>query len=210
MLHCNHEEADTRIVVHVLHALEAGLTTIVVRTVDTDVVIILVGKFHDMYLRNPQAEIWVAFGMGTHFSFISINDICFALGDLRSRALPVFHAFTGCDTTSTFYNKGKKSAWQAWELNEQVTSTLVSIADHPFQQLDVDSQNFKCLERMTILLYDKHSPMVSVNEARMNMFCTQNRALENIPPTQVIVVACISSFLDLKIWYGLKKNTYSL
>ena len=41
---CNHEEADTRIVIHVLHALQSGCKSVVIRTVDTDVVVILVGK----------------------------------------------------------------------------------------------------------------------------------------------------------------------
>ena len=43
MQNCNHEEADTRIVVHVMHALQQGAKTIQVSTVDTDVVVILVG-----------------------------------------------------------------------------------------------------------------------------------------------------------------------
>ena len=42
---CNHEEADTRIAVHILDALEQGMKIIKVRTVDTDVVTILVGAF---------------------------------------------------------------------------------------------------------------------------------------------------------------------
>ena len=46
MLDCNHEEADTRIVIHVLHALKQGAKTVQVRTVDTDIVVILAGKFH--------------------------------------------------------------------------------------------------------------------------------------------------------------------
>ncbi|GFR92349.1 hypothetical protein ElyMa_004350800 [Elysia marginata] len=37
MGHCNHEEADTRIVVHLLHALQGGAKTVQVRTVDIDV-----------------------------------------------------------------------------------------------------------------------------------------------------------------------------
>ncbi len=35
---CNHEEADTRVVVHIVHALEQGMETIEVRTADTDVI----------------------------------------------------------------------------------------------------------------------------------------------------------------------------
>ena len=43
MLPCNHEEADTRIMIHLLDALERGYSTRLVRTVDTDVVVILIG-----------------------------------------------------------------------------------------------------------------------------------------------------------------------
>ena len=48
MLDCNHGEADTRIVVHILHALQQDMMT--VRTVDTDVVVILAGA-STTYLR---------------------------------------------------------------------------------------------------------------------------------------------------------------
>ena len=44
MLPCNHEEADTRIIIHLLDALEHGYSTCLVHTVDTDVVIILIGS----------------------------------------------------------------------------------------------------------------------------------------------------------------------
>ena len=40
---CNHEETDTRLLVHILHALEQELNRIEVHTVDTDVIVILVG-----------------------------------------------------------------------------------------------------------------------------------------------------------------------
>ena len=53
MPNCNHEEADTRIVVHITHALEQGERTIYVRTVDTDVVIILADAFFDLIVTQP-------------------------------------------------------------------------------------------------------------------------------------------------------------
>ena len=40
---CDNEKADTRIVVHVLNALEQGKQTIYVRTFVTDVVVIIAG-----------------------------------------------------------------------------------------------------------------------------------------------------------------------
>ena len=182
---CNHEEADTCIVVHVRHALERGAESVLVRTVDTDVVVILVGKFHDLLAYNQLSKVSVAFGMGRHFSVININEICSFLGESKSRALPVFHVFTGCDCTSQFCGIGKKTAWRAWELNSEVTPALEDIASHPFQKLTVSSENFQKLERFTIIMYDKSSPLDSVNDTRLMLFSKRNRDLDNIPPTQV-------------------------
>ncbi len=58
MMNCNHEEADTRIVVHLLHALEQGMKTVKVCTVYTDVVIILAGAFYELSQTQPLADIW--------------------------------------------------------------------------------------------------------------------------------------------------------
>ena len=107
---CNHEEADTRIAVHILHALEQGMKIIQIRTVDTDVVTILVGAYFSLVKTQPELDIWVAFGTGKSFRFYSINAICSSPGKAKSRALPVFHAMTGCDTVSAFKGKSKKSA----------------------------------------------------------------------------------------------------
>jgi hypothetical protein len=68
---CNHEEADTRIVVHILHALEQDMKIIKVRTVDTDVVTILIGAYFNLVMTQPLVDIWVAFGMGKYFAFIA-------------------------------------------------------------------------------------------------------------------------------------------
>ena len=184
MQNCNHEEADTRVVVHVLHALMQGGKTIQVRTVDTDVVVILAGTFHDLIASQLLADIWVAFGMGKNFRFYHINAICASLGELQSRALPVFHAFSGCDTTSAFNGKGKKSAWQAWQVYEDVTETFVYLAGHPFQLLNLDDDHFQKFERLTVILYDKTSPLNSVNETRRELFCQRNRAMDKLPPTK--------------------------
>ena len=53
---------------------------------------------------------WVAFATGTYYH---LNAIYENLGREKPLALPVFHGFTGCDTTSTFFGRGKKSAWEA-------------------------------------------------------------------------------------------------
>lgn len=185
---CNHEEADTRIVIHVLHALQSGCKSVLIRTVDTDIVVILVGKFGRLIAERSDADIWIAFGMRKHFTFISVNRVCASLGETKAACLPVFHALSGCDTTSAFVGKGKHSAWQAWQMYNEVTSTLASLAENPFQHLDVDSEHFQRIERMTVIMYDKTCPHDSINEARKELFCKHNRAMDKLPPTKVTIL----------------------
>ncbi|KAG1688828.1 Hepatic leukemia factor [Nymphon striatum] len=121
----DHEEADTRILIHLQDALQHGATTCLVRTVDTDVIVILIGKFYYLLTICPSAEIWVAFGTGKDFRYININAVAQALGIEISTSLPIFHSFTGCDTVSSFYGRGKKTAWQAWKAYKEVTEAFV-------------------------------------------------------------------------------------
>eukprot|EP00057_Strongylocentrotus_purpuratus_P010110 XP_011664584.1 PREDICTED: uncharacterized protein LOC105438459 [Strongylocentrotus purpuratus] len=68
---CTHEEADTRIIVHLQHAAERGSKKIVIRTVDTDIIAILVGQLPSLIVEYPDIDIWVAFGMGKNFCHIT-------------------------------------------------------------------------------------------------------------------------------------------
>ena len=43
MPNCNHEEADTRIIVHILHALNQNMKSVMVHNVDTNIILHLVG-----------------------------------------------------------------------------------------------------------------------------------------------------------------------
>ena len=108
-------------------------------------------------MTQPLASIWVAYGMGKHYRFYHINAICSRLEDPQSRALPVFHAYSGCETASAFKGKSKKSAWQAWQAYKYVTDTFIHMASHPFETLNVDSEPFQKIKRPTIILYDKTS-----------------------------------------------------
>ena len=72
-----------RIAVHIQHALEQGMKIIQVRTVDTDVVTILVGAYFNLVRTHPEVEIWVAFGTGKRFCFYNINAIFSALVKLN-------------------------------------------------------------------------------------------------------------------------------
>ena len=98
---CNHEKADTRVLVQRLHALQTSSLGMVY-TGDTDVVVILSSNLHHIKALNPSAEVWVAFESGKNPRMLSSNDIATNLGETTCNALALFHAFTGSDSTSSF------------------------------------------------------------------------------------------------------------
>lgn len=53
---CNHEEADTRVLVHLLHALQ-NPSLEMIHTEDINVVVTLLSNFHHVMDVNPAAEI---------------------------------------------------------------------------------------------------------------------------------------------------------
>ena len=61
MAPCNHEETDTHIFIHAKHASVNGMKRTLIRTVDTDVVILDV------------EELWIAFEVGKHLHYLSIH-----------------------------------------------------------------------------------------------------------------------------------------
>ena len=50
-LPCTHGEADSRMAIHIMNALEEGNNTFLVRSVDSDVVIILLGRLGEILTR---------------------------------------------------------------------------------------------------------------------------------------------------------------
>ena len=164
------------------------------RTVDTDVVVILACTFHDLIVIRPLADIWVAFGMSKNYRFFHMNAICASLGEPRSRALPVLHAFPCCDTISAFNGKGKKSVWQAWHVYEDMTETFVYLTSHPFQLLDVDNDHFKKIERLTVILYDKMSLLRLSTIQKGNSSVTRIEQWTNCHPPMM----CYSSMSDMQ------------
>ena len=86
-----------------------------------------------------------------------------------SKALPVFHAFTGCDTMSCFAGRGKKTAFTVWKNFPAVTNTFLQLAATP--TTPISEACMEGLERFVILMDDRTSYKASVNETRKQCLC---------------------------------------
>ena len=124
---CNHEEADRRMMVHVADAVQKGLTKVLLRTVDTDVVVIAIAVSQPLNI----SELWIALGVGKNMRFLLVHEIASSLGPEKSKALSMFHSSTGCDTVSSFSGKDKKTAWKTWLSYHEVTNAFNLQSDRP-------------------------------------------------------------------------------
>jgi hypothetical protein len=53
----DHEEADTKILLYLQNAQQIGSCACLVRIVDTDIIVIITGKFHTLQAMCPTVEI---------------------------------------------------------------------------------------------------------------------------------------------------------
>jgi len=81
---CNHEEADSRMLLHASHAAQRGHHAILIRTVDTDVVVLAVSLAQRF---QSEDKLWVAFGTGQSFRYLAAHEIAAGLGREKARAL---------------------------------------------------------------------------------------------------------------------------
>ena len=108
--------------------------------------------------------------------------IAIKLGREHSRALPFFHALTGCDTTSSFTCSSvkKNTAWDTLKVFPETTDTFIDPGSMP---LLLSDENMNHLQRFLILLYDRTSECTRVELCRQQLFAKRIQ-IDRIPPTE--------------------------
>ena len=80
----------------------------------------------------------------------------------------LFYAFTGCDSTSSIFNKGKCKCWDVWlgdKRSSGTTSVFISLSNAPV--LDC---HFEVLEYFVKRLYSTNELSASLTEERLSNF----------------------------------------
>ena len=121
---CNHEEADNRMLLHISHAAKHGHHKILIRTVDTHVVVLAMSMAHALQSGD---ELWLAFGTGESFRYFAAHEIAAGFGPEKAQALPMFHALTECDNVSSFAEHGQKTAWTIWMVLPELRYALLKL-----------------------------------------------------------------------------------
>ena len=105
MVPCTIEEVGERILLHVKNVAQSN-SKILGKIVDSDVVTAI-----SVYHRIPiLPELWVEFRKRKDLKYIAVHRLASNLGVMSASALPFFHALSGCDTTSQYLVKAKRSS----------------------------------------------------------------------------------------------------
>ena len=142
---CSHEEADTRLMIHALDAASNGHRSIKIRSNDTDVIVLAISVANSI----PANEIWITHGSGKNVRNLPVHTLAACLGPDTAFTLPMFHALTGCDTVSFFGGRGKKTAWDVWQVFPELTPVLRLLMTSP---ADISEESMAILERFVVLL----------------------------------------------------------
>ena len=167
LLCADHEEADTRLV---LHAIVNSCDTVVVSARDTDVLLLLVAHLPSM----PSANVWMMAGTAARRKFFNIRAISENLPVGSLSALLPFHALTGCDTTSYISNHSKLSAWKTFQDKHYLLASL--------GEGELSANKVRDAEKFICAIYNC-GHMESVNDARVLLF-SKTKKPEALPPTK--------------------------
>ena len=119
-------------------------------------------------------------GQGQYLRWVPVDDLCCTLVE-KIKGMFFFHAFTGCDVVSAFHGKGKKSAWQTWDVCDEASGVFIKLSQYPPV---LDDENLKTLEKFVVMMYDRSSTAEGVDDTRMDLFAWKQRPYEAIPPTR--------------------------
>ncbi|KAG1682452.1 Solute carrier family 22 member 2 [Nymphon striatum] len=187
------EEADARIIPHVLHAVQHGMRRIVVLSSDTDVSILLI-YYWATFLSNGLQELWVKAGVGDSTRFIPIHTLASRLGSALCHVLPAVHMLTGCDYTSKV---GTKQA----ALNNHPETYLKGFGTCANVQ-DMDLVIIRA-EEYLVHVFKKGTAFTTMNQLRTHTYHQSKGAyLDKLPPTSYAIKAHIR-----RAFYGTHQMT---
>jgi hypothetical protein len=187
-LFSTHEEADTRMLLHAIHAdkvfAESGVKgRIIIKSPDTDALVLCV---HYLSMLQHTQELW--FQTGTVSStkhrrrYIPVHDICSTLSPVFTNILPAAHAVTGCDTTSSLFGIGKRSVFKVLKENPGNFKDLSNLAD-----CDGDV-SVTAARRLVIKLYDSREKIKAkdenLNKLRTRLATVKSACLAKLPPCE--------------------------
>ena len=131
-------------------------------------------------LENFRCELICQFGIGDNLRYYKVNDLRSFLTNDVCIALLFFHAFTGCDTTSSFYNHSKLKFFDVWmKCNEKddVKNLFKELCNEPLRITDNHLKSLMC----QCIILNGHHLRISIRKGWMHLMLLQNQICDQYP-----------------------------
>ena len=161
VLSSNHEEADTKVVLHCYHSMQEDPSTkVVLRSPSGDTNILVLAPT----LLDSNC-VYLDYGKGKPRKRFWLNQV--VIEDQLKRALIGFRSFTGNDYISSFFKKSKQMCWKALKKNRNFVEALSLLGEN--WSVDIDDAIMPVLEQYVCKIYDnpREKP---VNVVRSKLF----------------------------------------
>ena len=176
----DHEEADSKMFVFAKYTVdELGITRIVIKSPDTDVLVIACHYFCKSF--DGCVEFWFETGVAKNKRFILVHSVCESFGASICQVLPAFHALTGCDSNGSFAGIGKKKSFNILKKNINNLIALNEFGNTP--DLEPESDVMNDVVKFVCWLYDSTTNIFDIDKLRYKLFCQKNISSEKLPPT---------------------------
>ena len=182
---CEHEEVDTRILLHAKHAVCNGHSTILIKASDIDIVVICLSLFNDIGAE----ELYVEYGTAKNLRILPIHKIHHSLGPTRCRGLLFFYGLTGVDSIASFVGYGKVTAWNVWNAFSDQFTSLFQKLSFSVSSEDLTEEDFLQVEYFVSIMYQHLKSFIplSINDTRKKLFMTKGVSFDKLPPTQNVL-----------------------
>ena len=168
-LSANHEEADTRLILHAKDAVQNNYKRLIVICRDTDVLLLLL-----YHLGRTKTEVWMVSGTSKQQNCYPVQTVASKLDNDVLENILGFHALTGCDTTLSFSGMGKKTCWKQFLETPNLVHSMGRVL------------NLREVEEFVFRLYGgcAETESVDIDLIRFNLFSIARKGLELLPPTK--------------------------
>ena len=154
---------------HAVHCSTTGSSAVVVVSEDTDVFVLCVS-----YSSQVPCPLYVKCCSTTRIQYFDVKKVAQMLGADKRKALLGLHAFTGCDTVSTFAGEGKPKGLGLISKSAQHREAIIVLGSH----WDITDDPQEKLESFTCQLYCS-TLVQSVNDLRYDLFLAKKGKIKS-------------------------------
>ncbi|GBP80748.1 hypothetical protein EVAR_89325_1 [Eumeta japonica] len=164
-LSCPEHEADTKVIYHVCNINYPA--NIVIRSVDTDIIAIMLGHMH--HLRDD-SFVWILTGTGNNLRYVDLTKVHSELRESMCQSLPGFHAITRCDYNPPFVRKGKLKPYKLLKNCDEFQKAFMKFGNSKLlENYDKQENVLNTIQRYICNTYSV-SNIIDVDIARFQMF----------------------------------------